>query len=56
MLEVASKKLALDHAVLGTGAANLSDESSELNKEQIDALLKYGAYKLFQGIRTILSL
>ncbi|KAL6058337.1 Chromodomain-helicase-DNA-binding protein 9 [Balamuthia mandrillaris] len=62
MLQVASKKLGLENAVMGT-AANESDSEEEdaedkdvvkskllggdMKKEDIDRLLKYGAYDLF---------
>lgn len=47
MLDVASKKLGLNTVVLG-GAEGMDDQVS-LKTEQINELLKYGAYHLFNS-------
>eukprot|EP01116_Phalansterium_solitarium_P023010 TRINITY_DN7854_c0_g1_i1.p1 TRINITY_DN7854_c0_g1~~TRINITY_DN7854_c0_g1_i1.p1 ORF type:complete len:1741 (+),score=694.83 TRINITY_DN7854_c0_g1_i1:185-5407(+) len=60
MLDVASRKLALDHVVLNTNLASGNDDQAadgdddqaagiqkELSHKQIDSLLKFGAYNLF---------
>ena len=45
MLEIAGKKMALDTAVLGGEQGNSKDD---LGADEVDALLRYGAYHLFQ--------
>ena len=47
MFEMASKKLGLDQAVLHD-MGNESTSGPKLDKKEIDQLLKYGAYDLFQ--------
>lgn len=47
MFEVASKKLGLGKVVLGKNKDG-DDIESQLNKEEIERLLKYGAYDLFK--------
>ena len=44
MLEIAGKKMALDTAVLGGEQSSKDD----LGADEVDALLRYGAYHLFQ--------
>lgn len=49
MFETASRKLGLDKAVLGTMGDENSKSKNKPTKAEIDALLKYGAYHIFQN-------
>jgi nitric oxide reductase activation protein len=49
MLEVASRKLGLETVVMGKAESPLNDEDTALKAKEIDRLLKYGAYHLFNS-------
>jgi chromodomain-helicase-DNA-binding protein 7 len=51
MFERASKKLGLDRAVLTQMKSKMEEEKVPLDKKEIDALLKYGAYDIFREVR-----
>ena len=50
MFDMASKKLGLDRAVLGTMTSTVgksNSDASKMNKKEVESLLKHGAYHVF---------
>ena len=61
MFHVASLKLGLDHAVLqsiesSTAAGASAASSDRMSKEELERLLRHGAYDVFQEERCVMQL